>query len=155
MNAIRTKPDERIVMCLRRIIYMASPRDASIRYEGAAIHPLTNSRLYVTGMVAGSSQTIEDLYEFLGETGLITIIEWHPTAGSKYVQIRLHHEGQALSITNCFNRPDCHIVSLRGAHKMPADGTPESGSDLNKVRYHVVDTQDQLVELALDLIRYF
>jgi hypothetical protein len=145
------KPDERIIRSLRRVIEKVQPQNASIRYDGACAHPLTASQTYTTGMVAGRVRTLEDLYIFLGENGYIDMIKWNPYGGHDYLMITTHHGGGALCIVNCF-REETHYAGLRGAKWMPERSTPEDEVDPNKVRHHVVDTEEELIELVLRLI---
>jgi hypothetical protein len=148
-----TMTDERVISTLRQIINLTQPDNAFIRFDGVCAHPMTGSQTYQTGMVYGRTRTLEDLYDFLGEKGFIDTIRWEPLRGRDYMQVTIHHGGQALSVTNCFTRPSGHYVGFRGAKWMPEESTPDHQVDPAKIRHHIVDTEEEMTELVLKLLR--
>jgi hypothetical protein len=110
------------------------------------------SQHYTTGMFAGRRRTLEELYDFLGEAGFIDYVTWTAFNDRVYMQIGIHHGGGALIVTNCSRTDARHCVGFRGAKWMPDSSTPDSEADPDKVRYHIVDTEAELISVVLGLI---
>lgn len=150
MAKTQTKVDVRIITALKVLVDKIAPRDAEVLYEGASAHPLTGAHVYKIGFVAGARRTYEDLTRFLGQEGYISWLTWR-SPESDYMSLGIHHGNGALSITNGSRRDPSHVIGLRGAKSMPEDNTPV-GDDPNRVYYHILDSEEEVVRLALELL---
>ncbi|MDB5177215.1 MAG: hypothetical protein JWN75_883 [Candidatus Saccharibacteria bacterium] len=148
------KPEEHIIKVLKGLIETIQPSNGDVRYDEAPVHPLTGSWCYTIGMSKGRLRTLDDLNVFLGEHGYIDSITWRPFEhDGRYLQLTIHHGGGALSVTNCFRQDMSHFVGLSGAKWMPERSTPDHEVDPDKVRHHILETEEELVERVLDLLK--
>lgn len=150
MTKTQAEVDVRIITALKVLVEKIAPREAEVLYEGASAHPLMGAKVYKIGFVAGAHRTYEDLTSFLGQEGYISWLAWK-SPESDYMGLGIHHGGGALSITNGSRRDPSHVVGLRGGKWMPEDNTPV-GDDPNKVYYHIVESEGEVVKLALELL---
>jgi hypothetical protein len=151
------KADDMIVEIIRTSIAQRADElercGAEVRFSGASNHPLTNSCIFFLGMFMGRYRTLDSVYDFLGENGYIDTVTWRPYGDSRFIQLGVHHGGQAVTITNCFSRITSHYASLPGA-KWMSRHTPDDEVRPGVTRRHIVSSRDELMALVQELMEY-